>query len=330
MMKEPKGQLQRIFATLESHAGLLLLSLLCAGCNRPPPNTYQGYIEGEFVYLASSQPGQLERLTVTRGQNVSPSTLLFALDSINEVAAVQQAREQMLATQSQRADLAAGKRPQEIEVAEAQRMQAQAEAARAAAQFNRDQEQYRIGGISQTQFDQSRATAAISAARVSELQGQLTVARMPSRYRQIEAASAQMRAAEAALTQAQWKLDQKTIHAPQGGLVYDTLYRTGEWVPAGSPVVRLLPPENVKVRFFVPETLIGSLRIGQAVRVRCDGCSDEVSATVNFVSAQSEYTPPVIYSNENRAKLVFLVEARPQLSDAPKLRPGQPVAVTLQ
>lgn len=329
-MTEPKGQLQRIFGVLERHAGLLVFSLLCAGCNREPPNTYQGYIEGEFVYLASSQAGQLVRLAVARGQTVPPTALLFALDSTNEVAAVQQAREQMLATQSQRADLGTGKRPEEIEVAEAQRMQAQAEAARAAAQFNRDQEQYRIGGISQTQFDQSRATAEISAAKVSELQGQLTVARLPSRYRQIEAASAQMRAASAALTQAQWKLDQKTMRAPQGGLVYDTLYRTGEWVPAGSPVVRLLPPENVRVRFFVPETLIGSLGVGRAVRVRCDGCSNEVPAIVSFVSAQSEYTPPVIYSNENRAKLVFLVEARPQPSDAVKLRPGQPVAVTLQ
>lgn len=308
----------------------LLLSIACAGCSQHTPNTYQGYVEGEFVYLASSQAGQLTQLEVLRGQIVQAAAPIFALEAENETAAVRQAREQLLAAQSQLADIKTGKRPQEVDVTQAQLLQAQADAARAAAQYERDERQYRIGGIAQVQRDDSRALAQSSAAKVRELSSQLAVTRLPNRAEQIKAQAAQVQAAQAALAQAQWKLDQKSVRAPHAGLVFDTMYRSGEWVPAGSPVVRMLPPENVKVRFFVPETVVGSLSTGRAVRIHCDGCAAEVPAALSFVSAQSEYTPPVIYSNENRAKLVFLVEARPQAADAPKLHPGQPVEVILQ
>lgn len=308
----------------------LVFGIACAGCSQHTPNAYQGYVEGEFVYLASSQAGQLTQLAVSRGQIVQAAAPMFALEAENETAAVRQAREQLLAAQSQLADIRTGKRPQEIDVTQAQLLQAQADAVRAAAQYERDEQQYRIGGIAQVQRDDSRALAQSSAAKVRELSSQLAVTRLPNRAEQIKAQAAQVQAAQAALVQAQWKLDQKSVRAPHAGLVFDTMYRSGEWVPAGSPVVRMLPPENVKVRFFVPETVVGSLLTGRAVRIRCDGCAAEVPAALSFVSAQSEYTPPVIYSNENRAKLVFLIEARPQAADAPKLHPGQPVEVILQ
>ena len=101
-------------------------------------------------------------------------------------------------------------------------------------------------------------------------------------------------------------------------------------MPAGSPIVRLLPPRNVKLRFFVPEAAAGGLQPGRKVLVRCDGCGGDVAATVSYVSNEPEFTPPIIYSNETRSKLVFLVEARPAVADASKLRPGQPVAISLQ
>ena len=255
---------------------------------------------------------------------------MFSLEAQNEAAAVRQAHEQLLAAQSQQADIKIGKRPEEIEVMQAQLLQAQADAARAATQYERDQAQLRIGGIAQSELDDARAAARSSAAKVLELKGQITVARLPNRAEQIKAQVAQVNVAQAALEQAQWKLDQKNVRAPHDGLVFDTMYRSGEWVPAGSPVARMLPPENVKVRFFVPENAVGSLAPGQAVRIHCDGCAADVAAVLSFISAQSEYTPPVIYSNENRAKLVFLVEARPAVADAPKLHPGQPVEVVLQ
>ncbi len=134
----------------------------------------------------------------------------------------------------------------------------------------------------------------------------------------------------AALQQATWKLQQKQIAAPRNGLVFDTLYREGEWVAAGSPIVQLLPPENIEVRFFVPETVVGKLKVGQNISVHCDGCDAEVVSAITFISNQVEYTPPVIYSNENRNKLAFMVIAKPPVGKAPLLHPGQPVEVVLQ
>ncbi|NML31895.1 HlyD family secretion protein [Paraburkholderia antibiotica] len=309
---------------------VLALCLIVAGCSRPPANTWQGYVEGEFVYLASSQAGQLTELSVARGQTVAQDAPLFTLEARNETEAVAQANEQLRAARAQLADLGTGKRPPEVDVTRAQLVQAEADAARAATQYRRDELQLRAGGIAQSQLDDSRANALSSAARVRELQSQVSVARLPGRLEQIRAQQAQVDAAQAQLGQAQWKLDQKSVRAPHGGLVFDTMYRSGEWVPAGSPVVRLLPPENVKVRFFVPEAVVGSLAPGRHVSIHCDGCAADVPAVLSFISNQAEYTPPVIYSNENRSKLVFMVEAKPQPADAPKLRPGQPVMVTLQ
>jgi HlyD family secretion protein len=272
----------------------------------------------------------LTQLSVSRGQTVAANAALFTLEAQNETAAVTQAREQLRAAQSQLADINTGKRAPEVDVTKAQLVQAQADAARAAEQYQRDQRQFQAGGIAQSQLDDSRATALSSAAHVRELKSEVAVAQLPGRVEQIRAQNAQVEAAQAALVQAQWKLDQKSQRAPHAGLVFDTMYRSGEWVPAGSPVVRMLPPENVKVRFFVPEAVVGSLAPGKHVRIHCDGCAADVPAVLSFISDQAEYTPPVIYSNDSRAKLVFMVEARPQASDAPKLRPGQPVVVSLQ
>ena len=138
-----------------------------------------------------------------------------------------------------------------------------------------------------------------------------------------------MDAARAVVSQAQWRLGQKTQPAPRSGLVHDTFFVPGEWVPAGKPVVSLLPPENIKLRFFVPESLVGRLQLGQKVGVSCDGCGASIQASVSYVSPSAEFTPPVIYSKESRAKLVFMVEAQPAPADAVRLKPGQPVDVTL-
>jgi HlyD family secretion protein len=303
---------------------------LLAGCSDKKPTTYQGYVEGEFVYIASSQAGRLDRLSVARGQQVSANAPMFLLEAENEAAAQRQAQEQLQAAQAQLEDLKIGKRPQELNVTRAQLAQAIADQKKAAEQLTRDEAQYQVGGIAKGQLDDTRAAAASSAAHVRELRSQLEVATLPSRTDQIRAQSAQVAAARATLEQANWKLGQKAVNAPRTGIVYDTMYRVGEWVQAGNPVVRMLPPENVKVRFFVPETIVGSLSPGQAVIVRCDGCKATVPATVTYINAESEYTPPVIYSNDTRAKLVYMIEARPSADNARSLHPGQPVEVTLR
>ncbi|SOY53714.1 putative biotinyl/lipoyl-carrier protein [Cupriavidus taiwanensis] len=309
---------------------LLGAALLASACGNARTDSWQGYVEGEFVSVASPFAGRLDALSVQRGQQVGQGAALFALEADDERAARQQAEDQLRAAEATLQDLKTGKRPLEVEVTRAQLAQAQAQAQRSAAALRRDQHQYEIGGIARAQLDEARAQASSDAARVRELQRDIDVARLPGREAQQAAQAAQVAAARAALAQAQWKLSRKTVAATQAGLVYDVPYRLGEWVPAGSPVVRMLPPGNVKVRFYVPETVVGALRNGQAVQVRCDGCAAPVAATISYVANEAEYTPPVIYSNETRRKLVFLVEARPSAADAPKLRPGQPVEVVRQ
>jgi HlyD family secretion protein len=198
-----------------------------------------------------------------------------------------------------------------------------------ASQLARDTAQLDAGGISRAQLETTRARHDMDAARVRELRTQLEVAALPGRPAQLQAQTSQVAAARASLDQTRWRFDEKHVRARQGGLVVDTLFRVGEWVPAGTPVIRLLPPANVKVRFFVPQPSLAQVPIGQKVAIRCDGCTAAVPAAVTFVSPEAEFTPPVIYSNDTRAKLVFMVEARPA-AEVLSLRPGQPVEVALQ
>jgi HlyD family secretion protein len=311
-------------------AGVALFCGFVFGCSGEKSSAFQGYVEGEYVHVASPVGGRLQRLLVQRGQTIEAEAPLFELEAEQETAAKRQADEQLNAAQAQLADLKLGKRSPELAVVQAQLAQAAAAEAQAAQQLKRDEAQFEAGGIARAQLDDSRANQTIRAARVRELSGQLEVSRLPAREDQIRGQNAQVAAARAASSQSAWRLDQKKVSATKGGLVSDTLYREGEWVPAGSPVVRMLPPQNVKVRFFVPETVAGGLQPGRKVNLSCDGCGAGIAAQVSYVSDQAEFTSPIIYSNETRAKLVFMVEARPAAEVVARLRPGQPVSVTLQ
>ncbi|MCI3206672.1 MULTISPECIES: HlyD family efflux transporter periplasmic adaptor subunit [Pandoraea] len=303
---------------------------LLAGCGDGGPKPWQGYVEGEFVYVASSQAGTLQTLSVARGQQVKTGDALFDLEATFEIAAQAHARETLASAEAQLRDLGTGKRPDEIAVSAAQLQQAIAERDKAVTQFDRDQAQYAAGGISREQLDASRAGARSTTARVQELQSSLAVARLPGREAQRQSQAAQVDVARASLAQADWQLAQKHAVANAPGRVYDTMYRVGEWVAAGSPVVRLLPPANIKVRFFVPQAALGDLHAGQTVHIACDGCGAGVDARITYVANQAEYTPPVIYSNDTRDKLVYMIEAHPAPADAIKLNPGQPVQVSRQ
>jgi HlyD family secretion protein len=144
---------------------------------------------------------------------------------------------------------------------------------------------------------------------------------------EIKAQSAAVDAARAAVEMATWRLEQRRVTSPVSARVADVLARPGETVAAGAPVVSLLPPANILVRFFVPETVLASIHKGDPVNLRCDRCPADLSATISFVSPQAEYTPPVIYSESSRSKLVYLVEARPRAEQAALLNPGQPIEV---
>jgi len=311
---------------------ILLLAAMAAlpGCSKNKPGTFQGYVEGEYVHVGSGVAGRLERLLVARGQEVAANAALFELESSQEAAAVKQADESLSGAQAQLADMRTGKRSVEVEVVRAQLEQATAAEKQSALQLARDTASLEAGGIPRMQLDASRTKHDVDLARVRELQGQLGVAELGARPEQIRAQASQVAATRAAMDQTRWRLDQKRVVAARAGLVVDTLFREGEWVPAGSPIVRMLPPANVKVRFFVPQPSLGTVPVGRTLQVRCDGCPKTVAATVSYVSAEPEFTPPVIYSTDTRAKLVFMVEARPAVEEASSLRPGQPVEVVAQ
>lgn len=309
---------------------LIAVLVLLTGCTEKPGSSYQGYVEGEFVYVSSSEAGRLDRLLVAKGQQVSGGMPLFGLESEQEAAAQRQAQQQLQAAEAQLQDLRTGKRMPELDVIRAQLAQAIAREKTSAARLIRDRAQHRAGGIALAQLDEAQAEADANAARVRELKSQLEVAGLPARDQQIRAQAANVAAARAVLDQATWRLQQKFVAAAGAGLVYDTLYQEGEWVKAGNPVVRLLPPEKVKVRFFIPEPILGTLAVGREVALHCDGCPKEIPAQITYISTQAEYTPPIIYSNETRSKLVYMVEARPDAGKTANLHPGQPIEVKLR
>ena len=303
---------------------------MMAGCKQKQADSYQGYIEGKFVYVASPLSGRLDHISVVRGDSVDVGRPLFKLDNEPEADEVRQAQQLLESSQSRLADLETGKRPAEVDVTRAQLLEAQTEKKQADQILASDEAQFHAGGIPETELINAQAAADASAAKVREVEASLAVDALPAREQQIKAQQNQVAADSAALANAKWKLDQKQIPSPRQGLVFDTLYREGEWVAAGIPVVQLLPPENIEIRFFVPEPVMGKLRVGQAIHVDCDGCAGDTGATITFISPENEYTPPVIYSNENRSKLVYMVIAQPTAAKAPNLHPGQPVEVTLE
>ena len=306
---------------------LLFCALAFAGCNRHDSNRVQGYVEGEYVYVASPFAGQLEALSVQRGAQTKFGDRLFALECGLETAAREEAERKLVQGRANLEDAKKGKRPPELESAEAQLKQARAALVLSEKEYKRQDDLHHRGVTSAEDFDRARSTRDQDDHRVQQLEADLQTAHLGSRDDQIAAAEANVRALEAALAQADWNLNQKRQSAPQNGLVYDTLYQQGEWVAAGRPIVSLLPPENIKVRAFVPEQKVGTIHPGQTVHVFVDGVAEPFVGKVTYISPQAEYTPPVIYSQESRQKLVFMIESRFDPTTAAKLHPGQPVDV---
>jgi HlyD family secretion protein len=308
---------------------LLAVAMILGACGNPEPASLQGYVEAEYVRVAAPFGGTLVKLETERGKLVEAGAPLFALEAESEDAARRESQERLRKALAQVEDLKKGKRPTEIDAVRAQLAQAEVSAAFSEKEWRRQLDLVSKGFVSQSRADEAKAARDRDHNKVVELQNELATTRAGARPDEIRAAEAEAAAAREALAQADWKLRQKTVAATVAGIVAETLFTRGEFVPAGAPVVSMLPPGNVKVRFFVPEPKLGGVRVGQRVALACDGCAAPMNATISFIASQAEFTPPVIYSKDNRAKLVFLVEARPSAEDAVKLHPGQPVDVKL-
>lgn len=307
---------------------LLLTATLLAGCGEPPPTAWTGYAEAEPVYIAPPVAGRLTALAVRAGEAVAASQPLFELDATPELAADAEARARAAGAQAQARNADKGRRAPELAVTRAQLEQARAAERQARLDLARQQELLGRGFVAPARVDDAATALAQARARVAELDAALQVGRLPARDDERDAARALAEAAENGRAQTAWRVAQKRQSAPMPARVQDVFVRPGEWVNAGQPVLALLPPAHRKARFYVPQSAVGTLKLDAPVSLRCDGCGAPIPARISFIAAGPEYTPPVIYSNQQRDKLVFLVEARPvKAEDAERLHPGQPLDV---
>ena len=301
-----------------------LSSVMLIACSKNESPGLPGYIEAEYTRVAAPIAGRLIQLSVEKGAEVKAGAPLFVLESDSEQASLDEARAMLQVNEAQAADLAKGKRKDEIAVLKAQQTAVLARLSLAKSDLQRQSELARSGFISGASLEALQARVDTEEALAREVKAQIDVAKLAARADARSAAEAVVVAAKARLAQSRWRVIQKNVLAPVSAHVDDTLYRLGEWVPAGSPVVSLQEAAAIKVRFFVSQSQLSQFQPGQKLRVSCDGCQP-FAATVNFVAKSAEFTPPVIYSKDSRSQLVFLIEAKPQSGAI--LSPGQPVDV---
>ena len=296
---------------------------------RPPaPIAWQGYAEADFVKIGPTQQGLLTAVHVKRGDRIVKGQPLFEQDESDDRAAVDQARRLLQQARDELANLVSPAKPSEIEQAKANLQDAEAARDRAQQDLRRSSSLLKSGSATQQIVDQEETTLRSAEAKVAAATAALATARGPmGRPDQIEAQQSLVDSLEAALKQAQWRLDQRSVSAPQAGLIADVIAFPGETLAAGSPVVSLLPPQNVFVRFFIPEPELARVHVGDKVAFSCDNCPADLGGVVSFISPQAEYTPPFIYSERTSSKFVFLAEARPPPPQARLLDPGEPVIV---
>jgi len=289
----------------------------------------QGYIEGKYVRMAPPVSGQIETFSVTEGDKVTVGQDLFTLENKREVALRDAAKAQLQHDRESLENLQKGRRPEEIDASEAALEQAKATLRRSKIFLERQEKLSPTRVISKQQLDDAREAYEEAEAHVNELTANLAVAHLLSRIDEVHAAESTVRASEANLYSQQWPVDQKNVKAPVDGIIFEKIYQRGEWVNAGSPVLTILPTNDTKVRFFVAQTALAKLHLKTKVLVRIDGQERPIEAFVTFISPQAQYTSPFIYSNEQRAKFVYLIEAEPAQKDKEGLHPGQPVDVEL-
>lgn len=308
---------------------LPLIFLNVMGCDDDSLLILPGYAYGDFVYLSASETEKVERLLVNKGDFVVEGQELVKMESFTVENTLQRAEKSYQAELALLRNMQSGERPAELDVIRSQLEQAQSAASVAKSQLKRYQQLYHSRNISAAEWENFREDYRQKRAQVDELTHQLEAKQLPARQEEIHRQMAQANAAKLQRDKAEWDLRQRVIVAPQAAQVYDIIYRPGERPVAGRPVISLLPNGNVKIRFFIPEKRLGMVKTGMKVRLYFDGYPAFVPGSINYISPQAEYTPPVIYSTRRREKLMFMAEALPVKEQASRIKPGQPVKVEM-
>jgi HlyD family secretion protein len=308
---------------------ILAATLALAGCGDQSTNKFPGYMEADLVLVGSEQKGRVLTQLVEEGDHVQKDQPLFTLESETQEAEVAAARSRVTEAEARLADVQQTmQRPREIEVLEAALNQARAMLQNSTYSLDRTEKLYSEGWIAKAKLDEAQAIHDRDEAAVAEAEKRIGAAQLPGRSDMIDAATANAEAAKHALAEAETNIAKRSVSSPAEGTIEEVYFRPGEVVKEGQAVLALLPPGNLKVRFFVQEPVRATLSIDQIVNVSCDSCAENLTAKISFIARDAEFTPPVIFSEEQREKLVFLVEARPSAGTA-KLTAGQPVTVTL-
>ncbi|WP_417271340.1 HlyD family secretion protein [Celeribacter sp.] len=305
-----------------------LVSIIAAvypGINPPPPYMYDGYVEADFVYAAPAATGRIVTLVVSEGEAVSEGALLFALDDGKQQATLRSAQAGSAQAQAQLENLATGAREAEAEVLRASLEQARVALNIAQTRLERSEALFERGSVATATVEDQRAAVDEAAANVMRLEAELRVAELPARDAQRLAAEAAVDAAAAQVDLAQSALDDRRVYAPVSGQVERVYYETGEVAGAAAPVVSLLQVDAMTALFFVPEADRADLSAGDVVAVSCEGCAEGLTATITRMASDPQYTPPILYTAEQRGRLVYRVEAKIEAGAA--LRPGQPISV---
>lgn len=305
-------------------AGLIFKDRLIGPLGTAPG--YLGYVEGETTLISSPIAGRLVSRAVQRGEQVKRGAALFQVDPAAAEADIARYTASVAEFKAQLENILTGKREAEQEIVRAQLRETMASLKLAEQDLDRSQQLIKTGAITRARYDQSVSQVEQLKAKVQQMQAQEKAGALPGRVREIEAAKARIREAEANLDQAVIKRGDLAPVAPADAMVENTFFDVGEWVAAGQPVLSLLAADKLKLRFFVPEDHVARAQPGTSVTYRCDGCASAQSATITYVAPRAEFTPPVIYSETARRKLVFLVEAKPAVADQ-HLRTGLPVEV---
>ena len=312
------------FKTFSTAFAIACLPAALASCSAPETEYHIGYVEADWQYIASPQPGWLVERPVSEGDQINVGDLLFALDADQQEAQLNEAVSRVAQATAQARNTETGARAPEISRLRAQLHEAEAALAQAIADRDRLLPLVERGLEPAQRADQVTAAVDRAEAAVDAAQQAINSAQLPARDAEQEASLAAVSAADAARATAEIRLAERRVTARMSGRIEQVFYAPGEYVGAGAPILAVLPPDGLTIHFFVSQEELPRLAIGSPVTVYADGALSE-TAIVSFIASEAEYTPPVIYSQDARQKLVFLVEA--DLPAQTSLRPGLPVDV---
>lgn len=302
-----------------------LIAIVLPGFGAAPDQSWNGYVEADYVYVAPASSGVIETIAVREGDVVATGDLLFQLQRSQQEALLRAAEARIAAAVANAQNLSTGSRAEEVDVIRASLGKAEADLHLAETTLARSEKLAAEGLTPEAKVDQDRATLESAKAQVAQLKAQLAVAELPARDPLQLQAEANLLAAQADADKARSDLADRTVSSPISARVERLYFAPGEMAAAGVPVMALLPADALKVKFYIAESDRPAFSLGEVVSVSCDGCTGTVPATLSYFASDPQFTPPIIYSREERLRLTFLAEA--VLDEAGGLHPGQPVTV---